>query len=203
MGTNSAPKVGLYIRVSSADQNLDLQRTELLAFAKARGWNVVKLFEEKASAATTNRPQLKLLMRAAQTRELDIVCVWKLDRAFRSLRDCMNGLHEFAALGVDFVSLRDPGVDMTTASGKLLLGLLACFAEFERSLIVERVRAGVHAKIAKTGKWGPARKRDDLTILRLRKSGLSIRQIAKQLQLSPTSVARGLKGVPGTGKNAG
>lgn len=180
-------------------QDLTLQRDELTAFAKARGWNVVNMFEEKASAATTNRPQLKELMRAARARRIDIVCVWKLDRAFRSLRDCMNGLHEFAALGVDFVSLRDSGIDMTTPSGKLLLGLLACFAEFERSITVERVRAGVRAKIARTGKWGPPRKRDDQAIKQLRAKGISIRQIATQLGISATSVARSIA-VPGTHK---
>lgn len=187
-------KAALYIRVSTQDQSLDLQRTELVAFAEARGWNVVKIYEEKRSGASVEkRPVFSEMMTEARAGKFDILCVWKLDRAFRSSMDCLNNLHALTGAGVQFVSANDAGIDMTTPSGKLLLNLLASFAEFERSLIVSRVTAGVRAKIAKTGKWGPERKRDDAKIIQLRRDGLSVREIAKRAGVSATSVMRSLE----------
>lgn len=185
-------RCAIYIRVSTLDQNTDIQSLELLEYVKSRCWKAIKVYEDKSTGTHTNRPAFKELIKDAHQRKFDIIIVWKLDRIFRSLKDCLNNLYELAELGVEFVSLKDSGIDMTTPSGKLLLHILGAFAEFEANLIKTRVRAGVQAKIAKTGKWGPKRKRNDLAINQLRTKGLSIRQIAKELNVSPTSVARSI-----------
>lgn len=189
-------RVAIYCRVSTQEQSTELQRNELVEFATNREWQIVRLFDEKLSGTTTNRPEFKSLLELARSKKFDVLLVWKLDRIFRSLKDCLNGLHEFHGLGVDFISLKDPGIDMTSPSGKLMLHLLAAFAEFEASLIRSRVTAGVRAKIAKTGRWGPQKRRDDAKILELRGQGLSMQQIADQLEISKTSVVRSLKGGP-------
>lgn len=175
-----------------------MQKRDLVDYAKARGWSITHIYEDKATGTNANRKDLKELQADARQRKFDVLLVWKLDRIFRSVKDCINGLHEFADLGVEFVSLKDAGIDMTTPSGKLLLHILAAFAEFEASIIRMRVKAGVQAKIARTGKWGPERKRNDKLIADLRTKGLSIRQIAKRLGISTATVMRGMRGVTGT-----
>jgi DNA invertase Pin-like site-specific DNA recombinase len=186
-------RVCVYLRVSTADQNTSIQKQDLEDYVAARGWKITHLYEDKLSGTNTNRPSYQQMMIAARQRQFDILIVWKLDRIFRSLKDCLNGLQEISGLGIDFISLRDNGIDLTTPSGKLLLHLLAAFAEFEASLIKSRVTAGVRAKIAKTGRWGPTKKRNDGLIRALREKGHTVRDIAKRTGVSPASVIRALK----------
>lgn len=190
-------RVAIYVRVSTQDQSCELQKTELTAYAKARGWTIMAIFEDKATGTHDRRPSLQRLISEARERKFDILLIWKLDRLFRSIKGMVSALQEFQDLGILFVSLKDQ-IDISTAAGRLMTHILASFAEFEASLIRERVAAGVRARIAKTGKWGPERKRDDEAAVSLRKKGLSVRQIAARLKISPTSVMRSLKGVPGT-----
>jgi DNA invertase Pin-like site-specific DNA recombinase len=103
----SIMNVAIYVRVSTQDQSLDLQKTELKRFAKQRGWNIQGVFEEKATGTNDNRPQLKALMSAARAREIDVVLVWKLDRFARSLKNLFTMLQDLEALGVTFVSHKD------------------------------------------------------------------------------------------------
>ena len=98
--------------------------------------------EEIASGAKDRRPQRQALLKAAKQRKLDVILVWKLDRWGRSLVDLMTTLHELTALGVGFVSLTE-ALDLTTPAGRAFTGFLAVFAEFERDLIRERIKAGV------------------------------------------------------------
>ncbi len=191
-------RCAIYLRVSTLDQNTSIQSSDLFAYIESRGWSLSKVYEDKITGTHTNRKMFKELQEDARKRRFDVILVWKLDRMFRSIKDCLNGLHEFNDLGVEFVSLKDSGIDMTTPSGKLLLHILAAFSEFEASIIRERVRAGVKAKIAKTGTWGPKRKRNDLEISILRAKGCTIREIARRQKVSATSVMRSIKGVPGT-----
>jgi len=184
-------RAALYLRVSTQDQSCELQRRELLAFAEARGWNVVEVFEDKATGTNGNRPQLKAMLAQARARRIDLVIAWKLDRLFRSLKDLVVTLQDLSEVGVGFISLKD-NIDMTTSSGRLMTHLLGAFAEFEASLIRERVRAGLaHAK-AKGKRLGRPKTRNDAQIQSLRGSKLSIREIARRLGISKGAVQRAL-----------
>lgn len=134
-------RVALYARVSTLlNQDPGMQLAELREYAARRGWSVCgEYVDQGVSGSESSRPQLNRLMRDARTRRFDLVLVWKLDRFSRSLKDLVNALDELAAYGVALVSLRD-SLDMSTPSGKLMTHLIAAFAEFERSLIQERVR---------------------------------------------------------------
>jgi DNA invertase Pin-like site-specific DNA recombinase len=143
-------RVALYARVSSANgqQDPEMQLSELRDFARARGFQVVNEFVDRGvSGAKESRPQLNQLVIDARHRRFDCVLVWKLDRFARSLKHLVNALAEFEAMGIAFVSLRD-NLDLSTPSGRLMFQIIGAMAEFERSLIVERVKAGLrNAKI--------------------------------------------------------
>ncbi len=132
-------KIG-YARVSTKEQNLHRQIDSL----KAAGCE--KIFADKISGAKFNRPELNLLK--AQLRSGDIVVIDKLDRLGRSLKDLISIVSEFESDGVSFISLQD-NIDTTTASGKLIFHIFASLAEFERSLISERTKAGLTAARAR------------------------------------------------------
>lgn len=184
-------RVGIYVRVSTQEQSCELQTRELTDHVKARGWQLHHIYEDKATGTNGNRPQLKLLLADARERKIDLVICWKLDRFFRSLKDLVTVLQELSELGVGFVSLRD-SVDLTTATGRLMLHMIGAFAEFEANLIRERVRAGLmHAK-QKGKQLGRPKRRDDAKILNLRREGWSVREIAKQTNSSIGSVQRAL-----------
>lgn len=187
----------MYMRVSTQDQSTALQLKELQEYAEARGWKVLKSYEDKATGTNTSRPMFQQMLKDAHAKKFDVLLVWKLDRFARSLKDLVNNLQELTELNVALISLKDQ-IDLTTSTGRLMLHIIGAFSQFEADIIRERVTAGVRARIAKSGKWGPARLRDDTAILKLRASGLSIRQISKRLGISSTSVARSIKGVPGT-----
>ena len=190
-------KVALYVRCSTADQKTDLQLRELGEYVKQKGWTIYETYEDKATGTNTKRPMFQKMMADARAGHFDTLICWKLDRMARSLRDLILTLQELSELGVTFVSVKDQ-LDLGSSAGRLMLHIIGAFGEFEASIIRERVRAGVRAKIAKTGRWGPKRTRDDSAVSKLRSEGFSVRQIAKRLGISPSSVARSLKGVPGT-----
>lgn len=189
-------RCAIYLRVSTQDQDTGIQRTDLIEFAQTRGWQVT-IYEDKATGTTTQRPEFQKMIKDARSRKFDTLLVWKFDRFARSLKDLVIHLQELTELDVALISLKDQ-VDLGTSTGRLMLHIIGAFSEFEASIIKERVRAGVKAKIARTGKWGPSRKRDDVAILNLRREGLSVRQIANRMGVSATSVMRAIKGVPGT-----
>jgi DNA invertase Pin-like site-specific DNA recombinase len=184
----------IYSRVSTSDknQNPEVQSAELRRFCEARGW---ELFEEITdhgfSGSTDKRPGLQRLVGLAKARKIDVVLVVKLDRLARSLRHLVSLLDEFASRGVQFVSIRDQ-IDLTTASGRLMMHLLGAFAEFERSLIRERTMAGLDHARRCGKKLGRPKTRDDAAILRLRQEGLSYTQIQKQLGVSRPSIHRAI-----------
>src|SRR3990167_4806542 len=186
-------KCAIYVRVSTLDkQDVGMQSRELQEYAEKRGWEIVRTYEDKASGTNVNRKGLKDMLTDARKRKFDILLVWKLDRLFRSLRDCMNGLHELMELNVDFISLKDTGIDTSTAQGKLLLAIVASFAEFESSMIRMRVRAGLEHARSKGQRLGRPQVRDDSAIRKLHAKGLSQRQIAAELGLSKGSVQNAL-----------
>jgi DNA invertase Pin-like site-specific DNA recombinase len=171
-----------------------MQLSAMRDYVKRRGWAVAMKVEDVGSGAR-ERPKREQLLQAARRRELDLVVVWRLDRWGRSLVDLVTTLQELAALKVGFVSLTE-ALDMTTPSGRALAGMLAVFAEFERDILRDRVKAG----IAQARKEGRPHGRPVSAALhaaevkRLFKQGLSKREIAKRLKISRDSVRRLLAG---------
>jgi len=139
-------RVGLYARVSTHDQQtLPLQLHAMREYAAKRGWTIVAPVKEVGSGAAQRELREKLLV-AARRREIDMVLVWRLDRWGRSVADLVSTLQEVQQLGVGFVSLTE-ALDLTTPAGRAMAGLLAVFAEFQRDILRERVRAGLaHAR---------------------------------------------------------
>src|SRR5205814_2576070 len=139
-------RVGLYARVSTHDQQtLPLQNRAMRDYAARRGWAIVIEVKEVGSGASVRELRQKLLD-AARRRDIDVVIVWRLDRWGRSMADLVTTLQELRDLRVGFVSLTE-ALDLTTPTGRAMAGLLAVFAEFEREILQERVRAGLaHAR---------------------------------------------------------
>jgi DNA invertase Pin-like site-specific DNA recombinase len=190
-----AERVALYARVSTlAGQSPEMQLVELREYGARRGWLVIEEYvDHGVSGAKESRPALNRLMADAKQRRFDVVAVWKIDRFGRSLKHLVNALAELESLGVAFVSLKD-SLDLTTASGRLLFQLVAAMAEFERSLIQERVRAGIRNARAKGRRLGrPRLDVDQGRIARLRANGASLRAISEQLGMSVGSVHRALQ----------
>ena len=189
-------KAGLYARVSTnRGQDPELQLSELREYAAKRGWEVAGEFVDKGvSGAKDLRPELDRMMVLARTRKLDVVVVWKMDRFGRSLRHLVNALGELESVRVSFVSLHD-NIDLTTPSGRLMFGVIAAMAEFERELIRERVKAGL-ANAARKGHYAGRPKvnrtadPDAKAIRRLRDEGQSYGEIATELGRSKSDVYR-------------
>jgi DNA invertase Pin-like site-specific DNA recombinase len=138
-------KVALYSRVSTADQNSAMQLDELRSYCSRRQWDIVEEFtDEGISGSRESRPALDRLMKAAKRRSFGAVLVYRYDRFARSLRQLVNALAEFDAMGISFVSLHE-GVDTSTPNGRLVFGIFASIAEFEKSLIVARTVSGIEA----------------------------------------------------------
>ena len=184
-------RAGLYARVSTHDQQtLPLQIRAMREYVAKRGWTVAVQIKEVGSGAT-QRELRRLLLDAARRREIDVVLVWRLDRWGRSLVDLVVTLKELAELGVTFVSLTE-ALDLTTPTGRAMAGLLSVFAEFEHSILCERVRAGL-AEARLNGKRLGRPKTAALKGTEVRKlfrAGVSKAQIARQLQIGRTSVRR-------------
>src|SRR4030095_16379853 len=138
-------KIG-YARVSTQDQNLDLQ---LRALKKA---GCRKIFQEKVSAVTRSRPEFQRML--DQLREGDVIVVWKLDRLARSTRDLLETMETIREAGARFQSLSEPWADTTTHAGKMIMTVFAGIAEFERDLIRERATAGRKAAMKRGVRFG-------------------------------------------------
>ena len=180
-------RIALYARVSDprdGRQHPEIQLSELREYAAQRGWRVLCEYIDHISGAKDSRPELNRLMADAQRRKFDLVLVWKLDRLGRSLRHLVNTLAEFEALGIGLVSMRE-NLDPTTPIGRMMFGMVACLAEFERSLISERVTAGMrHAKSKGIHVGRPRVLVEAAKVRVLRDSGLGWREIAAELGVS-------------------
>ena len=135
----------LYLRVSTLDQTTANQECELREVAARAGWEVAKVYKDhgiSGAKGRDKRPAFDALHKAAVRREFDVVMAWSVDRLGRSLKDLVNFLDELRALNVDLF-LKTQGIDTTSPSGKAMFGMLSVFADFERSIIQERVRAGL------------------------------------------------------------
>lgn len=159
-------------------------------YAGRRGWAVALDVKDVASGASV-RARREELLRAARRREIDVIVVWRLDRWGRSLADLVVSLKELGELGVGFVSLTE-ALDLTTPSGRAMAGMLAVFAEFEREIIRERVRAGI-AQARLDGKPHGRPKTAALKteeVAHLFAAGVSKAEIARRLKIGRTSVRR-------------
>jgi DNA invertase Pin-like site-specific DNA recombinase len=184
-------KLGLYARVSTHEQQtLALQREAMAAYAQQRRGSIVLTVEEVGSGVSERR-QRDTLLRAARRREIDAIVVWRLDRWGRSLADLVGTLHELQALGVGFISLHE-ALDFTTPTGRALAGMLAVFAEFEREILRERVKAGIaQARNRGTRHGRPSTvAHHAATVRQLFAAGQSKAAIARRLGISRASVRR-------------
>ena len=177
-------KVAIYARVSTKDQDAGMQLDDLREMAKNRNFEIAKEYVDTISGTKDSRPELNRMMDDAKRGQFKAVLVWKLDRFGRSLRHLVTALDELGSYGVGFVSYSDP-IDTTTPVGRMLFGILGSFAEFERSLIVERTKAGL-ARAKRNGvKLGRPKAVIDIERAReLKAKGLSIRAISRKLGAS-------------------
>jgi len=186
-------KAALYARVSTHDQQtLPMQLKAMRQYAKKRGWKIKREIQEIGSGAKT-RPKREELLKEARRRQVDAIIVWRLDRWGRSVSDLIGTIQELTATGVGFVSLTE-AFDLTTPAGKALSGMLAVFAEFERDILRERVRAGIAHSRAKGTAHGrpPTASLMAAEIKKLKKKGLNNSEIARKLKIGRSSVLRAL-----------
>jgi DNA invertase Pin-like site-specific DNA recombinase len=184
-------RAGLYARVSTNDQQtVPLQVRALREYALRRGWTIALQVKEVGSGAS-ERQLREQLLEAARRREIDVVLVWRLDRWGRPVADLLATLQELEHLGVGFVSLTE-ALDLTTPAERAMAGLLAVFAEFERDILRERVRAGLaHARQNGTRLGRPLTAALQTSQVRkLYHAGVSKAEIARRLQIGRTSVGR-------------
>ena len=189
-------RVGIYARVSTHDQQtLPMQLEKMKEYIKHRGWTLTAEVEEVGSGAKT-RPKREELLGKAKRREIDAILVWKLDRFGRSLADLVMTLNELREIGVVFVSLTE-SLDFSTPSGRAMAGMLSTFAEFERDIIRERVKAGIASAREKGKAHGrpqiAAKKKDEARKLYKNGKGLNKSEIARKLKISRASVINLLK----------
>jgi len=189
-----ALKVARYLRVSRTDQKADLQDDETRRFIERRGWELVDTYEDLGfSGATDKRPGLTRLLRDAHAARFACVCVWKADRLFRSLGHMVAQLDAFRAQRIGFVSVTEP-FDTSTPSGVLLLQMVGAMAEFERSLIRERTRAGVAAARARGAHIGrPVVAWEERRARAMIADGRSVEATARALHMSASTLARRLR----------
>lgn len=185
-------RIGIYLRVSTTGQSTELQRKEIKGYLTARGWLNWTIYEDKLTGTSSARPALKQLLKDAKEGSIDTVICWKMDRFFRSLKDLVTTLQELSDVGAEFISIKDQ-IDMTTASGRLMTHLLAAFAEFEASLIKERVIAGLANAKSKGVVLGRPTSINKDEVLKLRIEGKSLSEIARQLNITKSGVSKTLK----------
>jgi DNA invertase Pin-like site-specific DNA recombinase len=185
----------LYLRVSTVDQTTANQERELREVAARAGWEVVHVYKDhgiSGAKGRDKRPAYNAMMRDAFRRQFDVVMAWSVDRLGRSLQELVAFLGEIHALNIDLF-LRAQGIDTTTPSGRAMFQMLGVFAEFERSIIQERVRAGLaRAKAAGTKLGRPRIAPDKEAAIQaaLSQPGRSVRKIAAQFQVDPSTVQR-------------
>lgn len=184
-------KAAIYARISTSNhgQDVGMQTRELREYCERRGFEIAgEYLDEGISGAKDSRPELNRLMTDAHRRKFDAVVCWKFDRFARSVSHLLRALETFNSLGIAFVSLSEQ-VDTTTPAGRMIFTVLGAVAELERSLIAERVRAGLRNARAKGKRLGRPRVAVDVArIARLRASGASWPAIAREMGLSVGTV---------------
>jgi len=175
-------RAAIYVRVSTSDQETDMQEAELREYVDNRGWSLTVYKDKGLSGAKNDRPALTAMLGDLRKRKFDVVVVWALDRLARSLKQLLSIAEECKSVDVDLVSLKQ-NVDTTLPAGRLTFQVLGAVAEFEREMLRQRVRAGM-AQARRAGKrvGRPARRQflssEIEKMKELRSDGVSIRQLA-------------------------
>ena len=192
-------RVAIYARVSTTGngQSPGMQLRELREYSGRRGWTVAGEYVDAGiSGAKDRRPELDRMMADAHKRRFDVVAVWKFDRFARSVSHLLRALDTFRVLGIEFVSLSE-SLDTATPAGRMVFTVLGAVAELERSLIVERVRAGLRNARAKGKRLGRPRVYvNPARIAALRARGASWREISDETGISKGTAQRALPGLP-------
>lgn len=192
-------KAVIYYRVSTQDQNLENQRIRLLDYCKGRGWEVVNEYQDKISGLKDHRPGLDTLLQDARKRSFNVVVAVKLDRLGRSTKHLLFLAEELHHFNVD-IALTDQPIDTTSSMGQMIFTILGAVAEFERSLIIERINAGLHRARKNGKKLGRKKKEISPEILEeiedLRRSGWSYNKISKEMKIPKVTVYRILNSGP-------
>ena len=195
-------RAAIYARVSTGHNGQDptMQTRELEEYCERRGWELADSYIDNGiSGSKESRPELDRLMSDAYRRRFDAVVVWKFDRFARSVSHLLRALETFKALGIDFVSLSEQ-VDTSTPTGKMVFIVLGAVAELERSLIAERVRAGIRNARAKGKRLGRPRVAVDAAgIVALRGRGLSWSAVCRAVGVSKRSAQRAFYHLSGIG----
>jgi putative DNA-invertase from lambdoid prophage Rac len=187
-------RVAIYARVSTADQDCDRQVRELRAFARRLGAKVVGIFKETASGAKNDRAERKKVLALAQARQIDAVLVSELSRWGRSLLDLIETLQALQSWKVSMLAVSGLQLDLSTPHGKLLAGVLASLAGFERDVLRERVKSGLAAARARgqvLGRRAGFRPKSDKLapkVMKMVEAGQSYRQIAGELKIDKSTV---------------
>ena len=193
-------RVAIYARVSTPEgkgQSPEMQLLELREYCERRGWTIAGEYVDRMTGTKDRRPELDRLTADAHKRRFDVVIVWKFDRFARSVSHLLRALETFKALRIDFVSYSEQ-MDTSTPAGKMVFTVLGAVAELERSLIVERVRAGLRNARAKGKHLGRPRANIDANRLAtLRREGKSLKQIAAEVGCSAAYVHKTLANFSG------
>jgi DNA invertase Pin-like site-specific DNA recombinase len=187
-------RVALYARVSTDGQSVENQLRELEAVGRKEGWKVVQRFIDRGisgAKSRKDRPGFDALCKAAVRREFDMIAAWSVDRLGRSLLDLLTFLKDLHAKGCNLY-LHKQGLDTTTHTGEMMFQMLGVFAQFERAIIVERVRAGLKRAKAQGKVLGRPRVSASVEaeVLALRGKGEGMRKIARTLGIGNCTVQR-------------
>ena len=189
-------KVALYTRVSTNDQSVEMQASDLKRYCQQRDFEVYKEYSDQGiSGVKDKRPALDELMNDAKKKQFDGVLCWRFDRFARSTKHLITALEEFRHLGIEFISYQE-NVDTSSPLGKAMFTIVSAIAELERNILLERVRAGLR-RARESGKVLGRPKRTDLDVQELQrmrnKEKLSFRQIAKRVKASSATVFKTLQ----------
>jgi DNA invertase Pin-like site-specific DNA recombinase len=194
-------RAAIYLRVSTSDQNTDNQEHELRQIAERAGWEVFKVYRDhgiSGAKGRDQRPAFDKLWKDGCGRKFDIVMAWSVDRLSRSLQDLVGLLSELHALKID-LCLKQQGIDTTTPAGKALFGMMGVFAEFERSIIQERVRAGLERARREGKRLGrpplDSKLRERIQEALRTPGRPGVRKIAEQFGVNPSTVQQISRGL--------
>lgn len=189
--------VALYARVSTTDQQCEMQLAEMRTYVKARGWKIYKEYVDTGfSGKDKERPEVKKCMADARKRAIDCIMVWKLDRWGRTVNQLSTDILDFDSMGIRFIAItQNIDTDKSNPMSRLVLHIMAAIAEFEREVILERVKAGLeHAKLhgTKSGKdiGRPRKIFDREGMKKMRAEGASLAQVANKYGITKTTVRR-------------
>lgn len=187
-------KVAIYLRVSTKEQTTDNQEIPLLEHCKRNQYNIYNIYKDIGeSGSKESRPEFDLMLEEMRKNKFKAVLVWKIDRIGRSVQHLVSLFTEFKKRGIEFISLTQ-NIDTTTSEGRMFLGMLMVLSEYERDIIIDRVNSGI-SRAKRQGKHlgRPKSKINKFAVYRLKDEGKSIRQISRELELSPSAVQRCIK----------